>query len=238
MCSRPAGLPYHAESPNNYFLVRWTRSISIADDNTEYTLQASSDDGVRVWVDKGTPGERLVIDEWIDRGFPSTPDLGKTGPLSAGMHTFTIEYYEATGDARVLVDFGQQGYVFHDSYNPDYDDYTVVPNRTTPYLHLSDMSLTLKGTIDLAGTVNPALTYWNMRSLGYGDRVYTEISTDEGYTWTTLLSSSGTDLTWKKRYYDLSAYAGQKITIRFRLDARSNPAVGDGWFIDDIQVAE
>jgi Flp pilus assembly pilin Flp len=236
--SRPAGLPYHSESPNNYFLVRWTRSISIADDNTEYTIQASSDDGVRVWVDKGTPGQRLVIDKWIDRGFPSSPDLGKTGPLSAGMHTFTIEYYEATGDARVLVDFGQQGYVFHDSYNPDYDDYTVVPNRTTPYLHLSDMSLTLKGVIDLAGTVNPALTYWNMRALGYGDRVYTEISTDEGYTWTTLLSSSGTDLTWKKRYYDLSAYAGQKITIRFRLDARSNPSVGDGWFIDDIQVAE
>ncbi|MCL4239306.1 MAG: hypothetical protein KJ047_13775, partial [Anaerolineae bacterium] len=117
--------------------------------------------------------------------------------------------------------------VFHDSFN-----------STTNYVHLSNMSTMLEGMIDLAGTTNPALTYWDSRALGSGDRVYTEVSTDEGFTWTPVWSANGTDTTWTKRLIDLSTYAGQRINIRFRLDARVNTGVGDGWYIDDIVVAE
>ena len=60
-----------------------------------YELVAISDDGVRVWVD-GT----LVIDRWdvhesaVDRA-----------PLSGGVHTIKVEYFEATGWAELRLDF-------------------------------------------------------------------------------------------------------------------------------------
>jgi len=164
---------------------------------------------------------------WVDRGFPSSPDVADV-TLDEGTHTFVVEYYERGGSARVLVNFGITGRVFTDS-------------PAGNYFHQNDMSLTLEGTIDLAGTGNPALTYWDRRSLGWGDTIYTEISTDEGFTWQPpVRQATGTDNTWRERHIDLTAYAGQRINIRFRLDGRggSSSTTGDGWYIDDIRVAE
>lgn len=203
----------------DYFMVRWTRTISVANDNTQYQIQAQSDDGIRVFVD----GVR-VINAWYDRGFPSTPDTADV-TLDEGNHTVVVEYYERTGRAAAVINFGITGQVFHDSPAGDYFDD-------------NDMSVTLEGVINLSGTSNPALSYWEKRYMGYGDVCYTEVSTDEGFTWTVVRSKAGTDSTWRKELIDLSDYAGQTINIRFRTDARSNWRVGDGWYIDDIIVAE
>ena len=205
----------------DYFLVRWTRTIQVANDGTQYQIQTQSDDGIRVKVDGAT-----VINMWVDRGFPTNPDVANI-TLNEGPHTIVVEYYERTSNARVLVNFGITGRVFTDS-------------PAGNYFHQNDMSLTLEGMIDLSGTSNPALTYWDRRSLGSGDTVYTEISTDEGFTWTAVRQATGTDNTWRERHIDLSAYAGRRINIRFRLDGRggSSSSTGDGWYIDDIRVAE
>lgn len=232
--SRPSGVGL---TSSNNFIIRWTRTINVARDGTQFYIEARSDDGIRVIMDPpGNPdtdptypsGWAWDAQYWGDRGFsdPSNPTTG-TVTLNQGLHTILIEYYENTGDARVQVDFGLQGRVFHDSFN-----------STTNYVHLSNMSTMLEGMINLAGTTNPALTYWDSRKLGSGDWVYTEVSTDEGFTWTPVWSANGTDATWTKRLIDLSAYAGQRINIRFRLDARVNTSVSDGWYIDDIVVAE
>ncbi|MCZ7539116.1 MAG: PA14 domain-containing protein [Anaerolineae bacterium] len=232
--SRPSGVGL---TSNNNFIVRWTRTIDIAREDTQFYIEARSDDGIRVIVDPpGNPdtdpnypdGWAWNAQYWDNRGFsdPSNPTTGSV-MLSQGLHTILVEYYENTGDARVQVDFGTQGRVFHDSFN-----------STTNYVHLSNMSTMLEGMINLAGTTNPALTYWDSRKLGSGDWVYTEVSTDEGFNWTSVWSANGTDATWTRRLIDLSAYAGQRINIRFRLDARVNTSVGDGWYIDDIVVAE
>ncbi|MBI5957506.1 MAG: hypothetical protein HY866_02135 [Chloroflexi bacterium] len=233
----PTGSTEPALPSSNNFMARWTRTISVPV-TVQYTIQTYSDDGIRLIVDPPgdpdtTPGYATSwpwnINAWYDRGYPGTPDQ-TTVTLTEGLHTILVEYYDSSGDARVKVDFGKWGNVFHDS-----------PNAGTtpiPYIHLSDMSTTLEGTIDLTGTTTAALTYWDSRNLGWGDRIYVEVSEDEGFTWTAIRNTSGASTAWNKRLHDLSAYAGSRINIRFRLDARSDPNVNDGWYIDDIVVAE
>ncbi|NDJ78060.1 MAG: hypothetical protein GYB65_17565 [Chloroflexi bacterium] len=211
---RPAGI-----DSDNYFLVRWTRTVSVENDDSVYQIQAQSDDGIRVYVDGN-----LELNRWVDRGFNSTPDTADV-TLDQGDHVFVVEYYERTGDARVRVRFAFGGWVFHDSPSGD-------------YFHQNNMSLTLESPIDLSGTSNPTLSYWERRFLGNGDRAYTEVSDDGGFTWSRVRSVSGDDSRWRLRFIDLSRYAGDQINIRFRLDARDNSNVDDGWYIDDILVAE
>ena len=220
------------------FLARWTRTISIANNNTQLTINGYSDDGIRVIIDPpGDPdtsgtypnGWSWAVNGWTDRSYPSTPDAA-TVTLNQGLHTILVEYYENSGGAQVLVDFGKWGNVFHDSPN--------APTTTIPYLDRSDMSVTMEGMVDLTTATTPALTYEDIRNLGSGDYIYTEVSTDGGFTWTSIRSTSGVNLTWTKRFYDLSSYIGSKINIRFRLDARVNSSVGDGWYVDDIIIAE
>lgn len=214
---------------NDCFMVRWTRTIEVSSDGTPYQIEARSDDGIRIAIDPPTAptGNYVndwtwVLDEWRDRG-PTTDNVDIV--LDEGTHTIVIEYYENGGGAVAEVSFIVSGMVFHDSPAGD-------------YFHDNNMSLTLEGVIDLSGTSNPALSYWDKRQLGSGDTAYTEISTDGGFTWDVLRQTGGTDSNWRKRLLDLSSYAGEQVNIRFRLDARNNSRVGDGWWIDDILVAE
>ncbi len=73
------------------FSARWTRYIDFAAGTHRFT--ATSDDGVRVFVD----GD-LVIDEWHDH--PSRTFVGDAS-LSAGHHLVVVEYYENMGDANI-----------------------------------------------------------------------------------------------------------------------------------------
>lgn len=74
---------------NDRFSVRWT-SYQYLDAGT-YTFHATSDDGVRVWVD-----EHLIIDQWHDH--PATT-YSAAKALSTGYHSLRIEHYEQNGDA-------------------------------------------------------------------------------------------------------------------------------------------
>lgn len=204
----------------NYFLVRWTRTINVFDLPTTYQIETRSDDGIRVFVD----GVQ-VINAWADRGYNTNDPDTAAVTLDPGPHTIVVEYYERTSSARVRVDFGITTMVFTDSPNGD-------------YVHNNDMSMTLEGIIDLRGSNYPALTFWHTRQLGAGDRAYIEISTDEGYTWTSLANRTGTSSLWTQERIDLRRYRNSRIKIRFRLDARSDTRVGDGWYIDDIQIAD
>jgi len=80
--------------PADNFSVRWTHTLAF--DAGTYRFLASTDDGVRIWVDGG-----LVIDAWEDQMLPET----HTGELylSSGQHTVAVEYYEHGGDAAAHV---------------------------------------------------------------------------------------------------------------------------------------
>jgi hypothetical protein len=72
------------------FSARWPKTENMAAGT--YTFTATGDDGIRLWVDGGTP----LIDKWFDQG-PTTYKTTKT--LGAGNHTIKFEYYENGGGA-------------------------------------------------------------------------------------------------------------------------------------------
>jgi hypothetical protein len=78
--------------PADNFSVRWTRQLSFPA-TQPYRLVLRSDDGVRLWIDGA-----LLIDEW----HAATPNVyTRDVNLTAGLHSFRIEYYEGSGDASV-----------------------------------------------------------------------------------------------------------------------------------------
>jgi hypothetical protein len=74
---------------SDHFGVRWTAFVSFGGGN--YTFYATSDDGVRVWVD-----EQLLIDQWFDH--PATT-YSAAKYLTAGYHSLRVEHYENSGQA-------------------------------------------------------------------------------------------------------------------------------------------
>jgi hypothetical protein len=69
------------------FSARWTRYVDLAAGT--YTFSATSDDGMRVWIDN-----QLVIDQWYDHP-AETATVSKY--MGQGQHWFVVEYYEDRG---------------------------------------------------------------------------------------------------------------------------------------------
>ena len=112
-----------------------------------------------------------------------------------------------------------------------------------------DNTLTTKGAFAVpAGNAKLTLRTWYDIESGY-DYGYVWVSDDNGTTWKTVQSSatvddgsgdyglSGTDTThWKDTMtYDLSAYAGKSVLVKF--EYKTDPGVSPlGWEITDIAV--
>jgi hypothetical protein len=77
--------------PADGFSARWTRYLLL--DAGVYRFTATSDDGVRVFVD-----DRLLIDGWSDH---PTRDFSADLRLAAGHHLIRVEYYERADQALV-----------------------------------------------------------------------------------------------------------------------------------------
>lgn len=71
----------------DHFTARWTRYFDVQAGNYRFT--ATSDDGIRVWVDN-----RLLIDQWI---IHSAQTYTADASLGAGHHLITVEYFENEG---------------------------------------------------------------------------------------------------------------------------------------------
>lgn len=81
-----SGSPDYRFLPNDHFSVRWTRTMYF--NAGYYRFSVSSDDGIRVWLDT-----TLIINQWSDGGHGASVDRN----LSAGNHSFKVEYYENSG---------------------------------------------------------------------------------------------------------------------------------------------
>ncbi len=93
--------------------------------------------------------------------------------------------------------------------------------------------------VDLQGTTWPVLRFWDRFDLGAGDSVGLEISSD-GVGWSRVYGMrAGSRSDWREQIADLSPWKGQaNVRIRFWRSSDGDAAVGDGWFVDDVTVAE
>jgi hypothetical protein len=121
----------------------------------------------------------------------------------------------------------------------------VTDSPSGNYKANSDVALTLAGLIDLSASMSPVLTFWHKLNLpdcgGPGDRDegYVEVSKDGGNTWSIVSDNYCTAAsTWRYVQIDLSNYKTPLVKVRFRLKADSDMTVGDGWYIDDVEIRE
>lgn len=108
--------------PNDNFSVLWTRNEEFgASNNYQFTL--SVDDAARVYVDGA-----LIIDEWRIGGLRT---VTASRFISRGMHQIRVEYYEATGNASISLDWAV-------SYAGWIGRYYNTPNLSGPVVLIRD----------------------------------------------------------------------------------------------------
>ena len=79
------------------------------------------------------------------------------------------------------------------------------------------------------------LAFWHRYAIEEGyDFGRVQVSADGG-PWTTLASFTGYRNDWRREEYDLAAYAGQDVRVRFLLETDYSVTY-DGWTIDDVEI--
>ena len=132
----------------------------------------------------------------------------------------------ADWDTTSVVSRGGDGHSITDS--PD-GNYPVNANST----------ITLANPIDLSTSTTPVLIFWHRYAVEPSyDRIYVEISEDGGFNWSQLHFTYGYVSTLFCVQLDLSDYKSSSVLIRFRLRANTDGYVYDGWYIDDVRIAE
>ncbi len=109
------------------------------------------------------------------------------------------------------------------------------------YANDTDATLTLGTSLDLSSATQPVVSFHHQHLLEPDyDFGYVEVSSDGGNSWnaTPLAGYTGSSTAMSREQLDLSAWAGQSdVRIRFRL-VTDFSVVMDGWYVDDVRVAE
>ena len=79
------------------FSARWTTTVNIPETG-HWRFQVGADDGVRMWIDV-----TQILNEWHGNPEGYRTYDADVYALTAGNHDLKVEYYEATGEARILV---------------------------------------------------------------------------------------------------------------------------------------
>lgn len=262
---RPPGAGTDSTWDDSY-AARWVRDITVQ--AGDYTFISISDDGVRLkWEPLPIPSPTCgtasacwnLINNWTFHG--RTVDIGKVN-FPAGNYRLTLEWFESTGDAIIILSAGKNNFSFGDSPKGGSGPTFPVVNS----IPFGNSSLILRRPLRLVGTTQPVLEFWTRYRMG--GTAYVEVSVNGGFDWTTanLNSSSGgwscpsffscspsysgaypsnfgqgtvsnpdNPNDWQGRQNNLSSYvANGFVNLRFRLNTSSS--VNDGVYITDIQV--
>lgn len=125
----------HASINNDHFVARYTKTDEF--EAGTYTFTASTDDGVRVFVDNN-----LVIDAWNDHATTTyTQDIF----LTAGTHEIKVEYYENAGGAVAIFNYQKQAEPIQNPYSAQFWNMGLgsspqIPN-TAPTLTRTDNTI-------------------------------------------------------------------------------------------------
>jgi uncharacterized protein YgiM (DUF1202 family) len=85
--------------PGDNFSARWTKTVNFPTSGT-WTFRVGADDGVRMWIDV-TP----IVDEWHGNPEGYRTYEVPVAALTAGNHDLKVEYFEATGNAGIKVEW-------------------------------------------------------------------------------------------------------------------------------------
>ncbi|MBM6403665.1 immune inhibitor A [Phycicoccus sp. CSK15P-2] len=105
-----------------------------------------------------------------------------------------------------------------------------------------DISATLTRDVDLTGASDASVSAYISGDIEEDyDYLYGEVTTDGGSSWIQLgdpidgsVDGAGSEVDWTEISYDLSEFAGQEVTFRFRF--ATDGGVGSEVFIDDISL--
>lgn len=181
-----------------------------------------------------------------------------TGPISASVHQFGARYIEINCQGNLTIHFAGAHHVPVVPTQPHGGRYAMWSSRQ------DESDTTLTRAFDLSGVTSATLHYWAWWKIETDyDYVYVEVSTDGGKTWKIIQTPSGTganpagsnlgwgytscsgggetgqgcDPQWVNEQVDLSAYAGQKILVRFEYITDAALSY-DSFLLDDITVPE
>ncbi len=108
-----------------------------------------------------------------------------------------------------------------------------------PYAPSTNASFNVP-VVDLRSVPAPQLSFWQMRQIGPGDKIFVEArTTAAGSTWTKLAEWGASEtLSWEGRVISLDQYSkARTLWIRFRLQADSGANESAyGWMIDDVAI--
>ncbi|MEQ8676263.1 MAG: hypothetical protein RLP44_01850 [Aggregatilineales bacterium] len=227
----------------------------------DYSFITVSDDGVRMKIEEIDAAGNLlfplppnvtdlvewnVIYNWNDHG--RVADMGTVTLETGRRYRITLEYYEGSGSATIVLSTGGTSFSFTDSPKQGAGP-AFLDRPSVPY---SNSSLIMDGVLDLTGATNPILQFYSYHEIDGTARV--EISIDGGFTWTsnglrdnivdgsgTVTDSSFDDPTfggtyvpgqsgvtgWNQRRYNLTRYADQQLMVRFRFDRQNRGGNND-----------
>lgn len=212
-----------------------------------YTLMSSGS-----WLGKPLGTQPANLDIWSKMVLGWTPDLTEVNAGTSGIKDFLIHSDETYA-------------TFSKGFKINLPQHPVTTNINTPFEGQTeywstmgdDINTSMTRTLDLNGVSNPVLNFKTWYNMEYDyDYGYVEVSTDNGVTFTKIAgnitrdvsgipsidgTSGTTDKTnkltpsWVDGSFDLSAYAGSTIQVRFHYVTDGGVAF-QGWAIDNITV--
>jgi hypothetical protein len=146
--------------------------------------------------------------------------------LTSSFDDNTLQGWTATGSWGVTNSSASNG------------SYSVTDSPAGNYSNSADTSLT-SVAFDLTGSTLPTLSFYHRGSFGNnGDIAVVQVSSNNGVSWSSVkyIYNFSVPSTFTQETVDLSAYKTfNQVMVRFRLMTDSS-TVGDGWYIDNIQV--
>lgn len=208
----------------------------------------------RLWAG----GDGVAFEDKIDTVEPiTTPAFSLPGGAAGRWYLGGWQEYEAPANCPLFFRYNEtnNGKSLHDSPNsgcPNEGTLSGAENYQNRTVSIAEM----RTIIDLTSTPSgetPILYFWTRRQIANNHHIRVEIAREntsdsnpqayndmggwhawEATTWTRTNERLDT---WIREQIDLSAFRGQRIRIRFVLDAQAAGGTADGWYIDGVRVS-
>jgi hypothetical protein len=220
---------------------RFMRRVSFAPGT--YVFQISHDDNFRVRLNDGTgtgttgvPATIYDNSSWMNRNIIQTRYLTVTTAID---RILVVDYWGGGGGNHMFLNVARLGSSFSDS--PNWNGVTSTYS-TVNSLNPSKTSLMLNGFFNTSSVANPTLRFSWIAQQTTNTRLFVDVSTDGGFTWTSDTTSPASwniantrfpvDWNWQPEQVTLPQAA--TVMVRFRYNTAGNTS--DGVYITDISV--